>query len=235
MPDFGDSVDQNGTGTGRYQYQGQRDPNDVALSPDEWERYQQKRHRQALLGVLGLLGMTTGLGAAGAAFTGAGGAAAGAAGSGALPAIEGGAPWAITPYAGTASMVPTGAALTGGTIGAGAGGAGTGAAGAGGAATGAGAAGVGTKGLLGGLSARDLLAIATGTAGTVGSYINGRNNRTNLDPNTSTKDPQLQELLSMMMSRMKKAEPLQDSVYAMANGLLPTQYQNGGRGGQSNG
>jgi hypothetical protein len=219
VPDFNDGSDQ-----ARYEYQGQVNPNDPSLanggiSLAEWQAYQAKRKKDALLGVLGILGATTGLGALGAM-----GGASGAAASGALPAIEGGAPWAVTPYAGTASMVPSGAAAVGGSVGAGAAGA---AAGAG--AGGASAAGAG--GFLG-MSAKELMALALGTAGTIGGAMA---DKPNMEPNTATKDPQLQELLSLMSGRLKKSEPMFDSVQSMANGLLPTQYQNGGRGGQSNG
>ena len=140
-------------------------------------------------------------GAAGAAASGAGGA---------LPPIAGGAPWAVTPFAGSATMVPTGAAAVGGSIGAGAG------------LTGVGAG----RGLLGNIGARE--AIGAGLAGA--SAIGGAMNRPDFGPNSAATDPQMAEILAMMMGRLRKSEPLHDSVLSMANGLLPVQYQKGGGG-----
>src|SRR5688572_23136693 len=86
---------------------------------------------------------------------GGGGAAASAGASGALSPIAGGAPWAVTPYAASVPMSATGA----------------GAAGAVGAGVGAGAAAGASRalgGALGGLSTRDLIALGSLSAGTIG-------------------------------------------------------------------
>jgi hypothetical protein len=156
-------------------------------------------------GGLAALG-AAGMGPLGAALGGGGGGSVAA--GGALPAIEGAAPWAVTPYAGSATMVGTG-------LGAGAG------------AAGAAGAGTGAAGLFGGMSARDLAGLGVGLAGTVGGAMS---NPPNLDPTTQTSDPNLQALMRTMQGRLDKSEPLYDSVLNMANGLLPTQYQRGGGG-----
>lgn len=208
MPDFGD-------GSAREDY-GTADPNapSVAngqITPAQWAEYQSKRRRDALLGVLGLVGATTGLGMAGQAL---GGATAGAANS---PSFGIGA-------ANTGTWTYPGATAAG-AAGAGAAGAGAaGAAGSGVANTIAGATGKGLGGALGGLSAQDLVALSAALAGTVGGAVSGRN-QTDAGVNTMTTDPQLKELLALMQGRLKKSEPLHDSVLSMANGLLPTQYQ----------
>jgi hypothetical protein len=218
MPDFGDH-DPNNEG-GRYFYEGQVNPNDPSLAnggitPEQWEAYQAKRRRDRIFGILGLAGGTVGLGALGAALGGAGAAAgaagAGAGGGGALAPIAGGAPWAVTPYAGSATMVGTGL--------------GAGAAGAAGAGMAGGGSAIGR--LLGGLSARDLAALGLTAAGTVGGMMQ---DKPNFGPNTQTSDPQLAALMQSMQRRLDKSEPLYDSVLNMANGLLPTQYQKGGGG-----
>ena len=192
------------------------------ISPAEWARYQARRRRDAIVGTLLTLGGTTGLGFAGQALGGAGAGV--SATSGSLPPVTGGAPWAVTPYAGTATMAPTGAAAVGGTVGAGA--AGAGAAGAAGAAGGSLAA-EGARTFMG-LTPRDWLALAGTGLSTYGAITQ---DQSNLNPNTATDDPQLRRLLDSMQRRLDKSEPLYDSVMAMANGLLPTQYQRGGGGG----
>jgi hypothetical protein len=211
VPDFGD-------GSPREQY-GELDQHapsvaNGGITPEQWAEYQSKRRRDMILGILGIAGGTIGLGAAGAAFGGAG-AAAGAAASGGgagaaggLAPIAGASPWAVTPYAGSATMVGTG-------LGAGAG------------AAGAAGAGTGAAGLFGGMSARDLAGLGVGLAGTVGGAMS---NPPNLNPTTQTSDPNLQALMRTMQGRLDKSEPLYDSVLNMANGLLPTQYQKGGGG-----
>lgn len=205
MPDFGDVNPNTGLPSARYEGQGEVDPlapsvGNGQISMADWQAYQAKRRKDALLGVLGVLGMTTGLGFAGQALGGAGAAGAIGAGGGAS-APEFGLGAANTGIWSGAGMTPA-------------------AYGAGGAA---GAAGGGFLGM----SAKDLAALGLGLGGVVGGAMSPK---PDMSVNTSTKDPQLQELLAMMMGRMKKAEPLQDSVYAMANGLLPTQYQKGGGG-----
>lgn len=209
MPDFGDRDPEQG---GRYEYQGQLDPNAPSvlngqITPEQWAEYQSKRRRDMILGLLGVFGATTGLGAVGGAISGGAGAAGSAASgaSGSLPAISGGAPWAVTPYATTATSVGTG--LSGGAAGA---------AGASGAA-----------GILGGMSARDLAALGLSAAGTIGGALSRPEN---MNATTATTDPQLQALMRTMQGRLDKSEPLYDSVMQMANGLLPTQYQKGGGG-----
>ena len=203
MPDFGD-------GSPREDY-GQVDQNapSVAngqISPAQWAEYQSRRRRDAILGMLGVLGGTVGLGFAGQALGGAGTAAtATGAGGGSLPPVTGGAPWAITPYAQSATMAGTGAA-------------------AGGAAAG----GAGAGGLFAGMSARDLAALGLSGASAIGGALSGRNN--DMTPTSATTDPAMAELLSIMSGRLRKSEPLFDSVQSMANGLLPTQYQKGGGG-----
>lgn len=210
MADFGDVDPDAGRTSARTQFSGTVDPlapsvANGGISLAEWQAYQAKRKKDALLGYLKIFAATTGLGALGQLTTGAGAAA------GSLGAIPGGAPWAVTPYVGTASMAPTGAAAVGGTVG--------------GAMSQLAGGGVAKKFL--GMSPKDLLALAAGTAGTVGGALA---KKPDLAPNTATTDPQLQELLALMSGRLKKSEPLFDSVQAMANGLLPTQYQKGGGG-----
>lgn len=213
MPDFGD-------GSAREDY-GQVDgyAPSVAngqITPAQWAEYQAKRRKDALLGVLGVLGGSVALGGLGAALGGPAGGAASSATINGLP---------MAPYAGTAAMVPPAV--------------GTGI----GAATGIGTVGAGlgnealdratdslapkAGGLLGGLDGKDLMGLLAALTSTVGVL---KSQPTNTAPTSATTDPQLQELITMMQGRLKKAEPLQDSVLAMANGLLPTQYQNGGRG-----
>lgn len=220
MPgDFGDGYS---GGDGRYTYQGSVNPNDPSLAnggvtPEQWAAYQSRRKRDRILGILGIAGGTIGLGALGAIGSGAAGATTAASASGSLPPIAGGAPWAVAPYAGTAAMAPTGAAVMGGTVGAGATGA---------SAAGAAGGGAGSLASLRSLTPRDWLSIAGTGIGTVGALTS---NPLNTNPNTATTDPGLQRLLESMQRRLDKSEPLYDSVMSMANGLLPTQYQNGGR------
>lgn len=225
MGDFGDAYD---SGQGRYLYQGQVDPNAPSLanggiSPAEWADYQARRKKDALLGVLGILGGSAGLGFLGNALGGAAAAA---------PEFA----VSTTPLASgavTASTVPIAAAGGAGSAGAGI---------AGGLGAGAGALGRtggdlvnhkmdsgGGSSVLG-MSPKDLIALAMGLTGTVGGFLSGKNNTPNLGPNTATTDPQLQKLLASMQGRLDKSEPLVDSIFAMANGLLPTQYQKGGGG-----
>lgn len=223
MPDFGDVDPVTGRTSARTQWDGTADPLAVGLSPEAYAEYSRRRRKAAILGVLSVLGVTTGLGALGGALSGAGaagaasasGGAAGSAGAGAAGAggsigtIAGGAPWAVTPYAGTAAMSAPGA------IGAGLG--------AGGAAAGGGA------GAFAGMSAQDLAGLAAGTASAVGPALTG-GNRQDFAPNTQTTDPNLVRLMQTMQGRLDQSEPLYKSIMAMANGLLPTQYQNGGAG-----
>lgn len=219
MPDFGD-------GSGRDFTHGTPDPYapSVAngqITPEQWAEMQAKRKKDAILGVLGVLGATTGLGAVG--MMGGAGAAGGAAGSATINGLP------MAPYAATATMAPPAVGMGAGAAGAAA--TGAGAAGAAGAAGGTAStianAGKAAGGMFGGMDSKTLMGLLAALTGTVGAL---KTNAPQTAPTSATTDPQMQEVLSMMMSRMKKAEPLQDSALAMANGLLPTQYQNGGRG-----
>jgi hypothetical protein len=205
MPDYGDIDPNTGRPSARTGFEGTVDPlaPSVAngqISPAQWAEYQAKRRRDAILGILGVAGATTGLGLLGQTLTGAGAAgAAGSAAGGTLPPIAGGSPWAVTPYATTATM----------------------------AGTGLGAGTAGGAGLMGGLSGRELAALGTSLAGTIGGALSKPQN---MNPTTATADPQLQAVMQAMQRRLDKSEPLYDSVLAMANGLLPMQYQKGGGG-----
>lgn len=212
MPDFGD-VGPNGETSARTQFEGTTDPwapsvSNGQISPEAYAEYQRKRRRDAILGVLSVLGGTIGLGAAGQALGGAGAAGSATTGSatGSLGAIEGGSPWAVTPYAGTAASVPTGAAAVGGSVGAGA----------------------GAAGALAGMTPAEWAQLGLGTASAIGPMVSGQHQ--NFAPNTTTTDPNLMKLIQSMQGRLDKSEPLYGSILNMANGLLPTQYQNGGAG-----
>src|SRR5688572_17861207 len=179
---------------GRYEYQGQVNPNDPSvangqISPEQWAEYQKKRRRDAIFGLLGTFGGTVGLGFAGQALGGAGAAANAASSAGGLPPIAGGSPWAVTPYAG--SMAP-------------------GAGAAGGAAAGGGMAAGGMAGL-GGMNIKDLVSLGLAGAGTVGGLMQ---DPANMNPNTQTNDPNLQKLIATMQGRMDQSEPLYKSIMA---------------------
>jgi hypothetical protein len=211
MPDFGDVDPFSGETNERTGY-GALDQNapSVAngqISPAQWAEYQARRKRDAILGSLLTVGGMFAAGPIAGAIGGGGAAGSAASSAGGLAPVAGGAPWAVTPYAGSASMVGTG--LAGGAAG----------------AAGAGAGGIGS--ILGGMSARDLAALGLSAAGTIGGAMS---NRPNFAPNTATSDPQLQALMRAMQGRLDKSEPLYDSVLQMANGLLPSQYQKGGGG-----
>lgn len=232
MPEFGDTGEGSG---GRYQYQGQVDPNAPSVSngmitPQQWQEYQRRRHRAALLGILGTLGGTAGLGALGQMFGGAAGAGSGAWGT--MGSVAGSPYASVTGGLGSAAG---GAGAAGGILGGAGAAAGTGAAGAAGAVGAAGGAAGGaaagaSQGLLGGLTARDLLALGTGLTGMVGGAMS---NGPETEPTSATSDPMMKELIDLMMGRLRRSEPLHQSVLDMANGLLPTQYQRpqGGGGG----
>ena len=85
----------------------------------------------------------------------------------------------------------------------------------------------GVGGLFAGMSAQEIAALLLSLSGTVGGALS---KPPNTNPSSATSDPAMQELLSLMSGRLKKSEPLYDSVVNMANGLLPTQYQKGGGG-----
>lgn len=206
MPgDFGDNTSPDG----RYGYQDPNaDPTRIT-DPNAWAAYNSKRHRDALLGILGTLGLTTGLGAA------FGGAGAGAASS-----------------LGPIGTVGTGEGMAGGGM-AGAAGVGAGAAGAGAAGAAGGAAGtVGTAagkaagGLMGGMSGSDWAALMAALTGVVGGAVTNKN-QTDYTPTTATTDPNLKALIDRQMKRMDQSDPLYESIIRMAGGLLPTQYQPG--------
>lgn len=215
MPDFGDvGYDRPG---GRYEYEGATNPNEPSvangqITPEQWAEYQKKRRRDAILGLTGTLG---GMFAAGPlAQLAFGGGAAGAA-SASVPGAVG------------AAAPPLGA----GTVVGGAGGVGAGA-GAAGAGIGSQIARTGSDVVQntqnpGGMSTRDWIALATSLAGIGGGALSSR---PNLTPNSQTTDPNMQKLIASMQGRLDQSEPLYKSIMAMANGLLPTQYQNGGAG-----
>lgn len=216
MPDYGDTNPDTGRTSARTDFEGSPDPNapSVAngqITPDQWAEYQKKRRRDALLGILATIGGTSALGAVGGAVSGAGPAG----GYASVPGATSGAPITAASQ-GAAYGIPT---VSGGM--------GAGVAGAAG-ATGAGAGLAGNVGAktIGGLTAQDLLSLGTGLTGLIGGAVTNKSN----NPTTATTDPQLAELLALMSGRLKKSEPLHDSVLSMANGLLPTQYQNGGKG-----
>ena len=122
---------------------------------------------------------------------------------GGTPPLEASQPWEVSPHVPGAPSSPPGAA-----------------------AGGAGAAG-GIGGWLAGLSAADRIALLTALTGTVGGAMS---KPPNMDPTTATTDPNLTKLMQTMQGRLDQSEPLYKSIMAMANGLLPTQYQNGGAG-----
>lgn len=206
MPDFGD-------GSAREEY-GQVDPYAPSLAngqitPEQWAEYSRKRRRAAILGTLGTIaGMSFAQPAVNALGLGAsaGGGAAASASGGAIPSFA-------TEGIGFSAAPAIGA---GGSAAAGAG--------AGAAAGGSGAA---ASGLFAGMSARDLAALGLTGAGMVGGAMS---TPPNMQPNTQTTDPNLQKLIATMQGRLDQSEPLYKSIMAMANGLLPTQYQNGGAG-----
>jgi hypothetical protein len=211
MPDYGDVNPDTGQSNLRTNTAGSVDPlapsvSNGQISPAQWAEYQTKRRRDAIMGLVGTLGGMFGGSALSAGMGGYGaGAGAAAGGGGSLGAVSGGAPWAVTPYATTATMAAPGAM---------AGGAGAGA-----------AAGVASKVL--GLSPNDWASIVPAAVGTIGSAVS---KPPNMNPTTATTDPNLQKLLQTMQGRLDQSEPLYKSIMAMANGLLPTQYQNGGAG-----
>jgi hypothetical protein len=204
MADFGDEgYDREG---GRYEFQGQYNPKDPSvlngmITPEQWAEYQRQRRRAALIGYLGTVGGM--LGAQPLANAIGIGAGAGSAGGGA---------------AGSASGMPAGYVPgwegNTGIIGGAAGGA-------------AGGAGVGAGAGAGGFGLRDAIGLGLAGAGAIGGAMS---DRPDYSPNSATNDPAMQELLQIMAGRLRKSEPLYDSVMAMANGLLPTQYQKGGVG-----
>lgn len=177
--------------------------------------------------------------AIGAGLVGGGLAAAGAAGAGPLAGLFGGGSGAAAAGSGAgfeagmglpSGMLPGGAMMSttfpaaGGAAGTAAGmGAGTI---AGGAGTAAGTRALG--GAMGRLSAQDLISLGLAGAGTVGGLMS---NPPTMAPTTQTTDPNLQKLIASMQGRLDQSEPLYKSIMAMANGLLPTQYQNGGGSG----
>lgn len=240
MADFGDVNPDTGQTNARTDFEGTIDPYapSVAngmITPEQWEEYQRQRRKAAILGILSVIGSWIALSGVGAAMSGAGAAGAGAgAGAGAtsassLPPVVGGAPWAVTPYA-----APVAASGTGATVGAGLG--------AGALASGAGAltpgstptsppppSGGGGGGTVMGLTPQQLAALALTGVSTVGAATSNNNAPTSLS--SATMDPSMQALIKTMQGRMAKSEPLYDSILSMANGLLPTQYQQKGGGG----
>lgn len=193
------------------------------ITPAQWEDYQRRRRRAAILGTITTLGGMFGAQPlANAIGIGSGAGVA----SGSLPPIAGGSPWAVSPYVAPAAMSGTGAGAAGvgtaATVGTGAGTA-MNAAGAGGGA----GAGAGAGAGLAGMSMRDLISLGMAGAGTVGGLMQ---DDINTQPTSATTDPQMQMVLELMANRLRKSEPNFESVQAMAQGLLPTAYQTGGRG-----
>lgn len=82
-------------------------------------------------------------------------------------------------------------------------------------------------GMFAGLSGKDLMSLLAALTGAVGAI---KSNTGTTGTTSATNDPAMQEVLNLMAGRLKKSEPMFDSVQAMTNGLLPTAYQNGGRG-----
>ena len=229
MPDYGDVNPETGQTSARTEFEGTLDPNAPSvsngmISPQQWAEYQRRRRRNAILGILGTIGGASALGGLGSLFSG-GGAAAGGAAGGALPPIAGGAPWALTPFVAPVAASGTGAAGAG-LAGAAAGGVGS-AVGRGAGQAAGNVAGTAADGAMGGMSPQDWLALVTSLTGTVGGALS---NPTQTEPTTATTDPALREMLDLMSSRIRRSEPLHNSILSMANGLLPTQYQNGGQG-----
>lgn len=141
-----------------------------------------------------------------------------------LPSSIGGLPPGMAPGgAAISSAFPLDAAIEAASLG----GAATGAANAASNATSNTAANTASntaRGVLGGLSARDLAALGLTAVSTIGQVTQ---NRPNMNPTTATTDPNLQKLMQTMQGRLDASEPLYRSILSMANGLLPTQYQNG--------
>lgn len=85
----------------------------------------------------------------------------------------------------------------------------------------------GIGGMLAGMDSKDILSLLAALSGTVGAL---KSNSGSSEVSSATSDPAMQEILALMAGRLKKSEPMFDSVQAMANGLLPTAYQNRGGG-----
>lgn len=82
-------------------------------------------------------------------------------------------------------------------------------------------------GMLGNLTSKDLMALIASLMSTAGAL---KTNQPNAATTSGTTDPAMNELIALMQGRLRKSEPMFDSVQAMANGMLPTAYQNGGKG-----
>ena len=85
----------------------------------------------------------------------------------------------------------------------------------------------GMGGIFGGMDSKDILSLLAALSGTVGAL---KSNSGQTGVSSATTDPAMQEVLALMAGRLKKSEPMFDSVQAMTNGLLPTAYQNRGGG-----
>ncbi len=79
-------------------------------------------------------------------------------------------------------------------------------------------------GIFGKMDSKDILSLLAALSGTVGAL---KSNGGSSDVSSATTDPAMQEILALMSGRLRKSEPMFDSVQAMANGLLPTAYQRG--------
>ena len=82
----------------------------------------------------------------------------------------------------------------------------------------------GMGGIFGGMDSKDILSLLAALSGTVGAL---KSNSGQTGVSSATTDPAMQEVLNIMSGRLRKSEPMFDSVQAMTNGLLPTAYQRG--------
>jgi hypothetical protein len=221
MPDFGDVDPNTGIPSARTQWEGSVDPlapsvANGGISRADYDAYQRKRHRDALIGILSILGGTSAASGLASMFGGTGAAGSMLPGNAALstafPAeasLE--AAGSMLPGAAALSTkFPTDAATEAGT----------------GAVRNIGG-GNGTSHAMSGMSGSDWAALAAALTGTVGGVL-ASNNQPSTTPSSATTDPNMAKLIQMMQGRLDKSEPLYDSIMAMANGLLPTQYQRGG-------
>ncbi len=80
------------------------------------------------------------------------------------------------------------------------------------------------NGIFGNMSPKDLMSLLAALTSTVGAL---RSNSGSSQVSSATTDPAMQEVLNLMAGRLRKSEPMFDSVQAMTNGLLPTAYQRG--------
>lgn len=224
MPDFGD-----GSARDQYGEVDQYAPSvaNGQITPEAYAEYMRRRRRAAIIGTIGTLaGMSLAQPAANLLGIGAGSGAGAAAASvpGAVGAAE--APLGMGSVAGgvgvgSGTAVGAGSAAGVATLPAAA------TQGVGFSAAPAAVTGAGAAGRFLGLTGREWAELSPALAGTVAPAVMGH---PNTSPTTATNDPSMQQLIATMQGRLNKSEPLYDSIMAMANGLLPTQYQKGGGG-----